>query len=101
MAPTPTKPACQRCGHCCRTLILEVSTEEVEAIPILKQKAWPLDGNGKIPADKVTTWSLNHRTAPFTCVFLEGDSHCSIYGVRPQMCREFGPSDERCAMHDR
>ncbi|MFA5068644.1 MAG: YkgJ family cysteine cluster protein [Candidatus Omnitrophota bacterium] len=74
------------CGFCCNSI--EIETTVLEMLPL---SAW-LWANGK--ADGVL--SMLSRTSNNTCVFFNkapktgGNGHCTIYGLRPLICRLFG-----------
>jgi hypothetical protein len=80
---------CIKCGHCCRSLILEISREEAERRGIADKCHLMLGGQ---------VYSMNSRQAPrFECVFLK-DNLCSIYDKRPYMCQMFQPGSEQCIL---
>ena len=85
---------CQRCGVCCRSLLLEADLLDAEREPLIVQRGGPtkgLDG-------RVESYCLNAEGPDPRCVFLANDNRCTIYPTRPNMCVAFGPGDERCAV---
>lgn len=77
---------CTQCGNCCRSLMIQVSEEEVTRAAIAKEmdkdcfKEQYLEesSGGQLIVNKIP------------CHFLEG-TRCSIYENRFESCREFPP----------
>jgi len=74
---------CRDCANCCRETLVEVTTEDLDAIA------------GYIGAPRCDIVPLYTTDAGQAlkqtaegCVFLEGNL-CSIYATRPRACREF------------
>ncbi|MCP8938540.1 YkgJ family cysteine cluster protein [Alsobacter sp. SYSU M60028] len=82
---------CQACGACCAT-----SAE------------WPLftlesdEEIARIPAELVGAGETGMRCAGDRCLALAGEigkaTACSVYAVRPLVCRECEPGDPECLM---
>jgi Fe-S-cluster containining protein len=88
---------CQRCGACCRELLLEVSGVDVlrepRWLPYLERyrdidyRNWESEPDGVI------------FRIPSPCPFLQ-DNRCTIYPTRSDMCVVFRPvKDNRCAQN--
>ncbi len=80
---------CQKCGACCAySAEWPRFTLESEAV---------LDA---IPAVMIDESLLRMRCDGDRCIALEGrvgrNTSCSIYAVRPQVCRTCQPGDEAC-----
>lgn len=90
-ASTPTENPCQSCGACCAYSAdwPRFSTEDDEALD-------------RIPAELVNTRGSGMRCDGERCAALNGRigeaTSCSIYGVRPEVCRTCMPGDNECAM---
>jgi len=82
-----------RCGDCCRALIVDVSVEDAEREPKIKERGSPI----YLPAELTRTgkpelegYSLNSKDNDYACTFLDqSTSLCSIYDSRPWVCRVF------------
>jgi len=82
---------CQRCGACCRTLLVECDYDDCVREPrLLKPSTNPhglsladLEGGEKC----IKLWR---------CRFLGPDNLCTIYATRPQECRDFEPGNPKC-----
>jgi len=87
---------CDRCGACCKHLILEADHFDVLREPRIAERGTLCDGHGKLPlADAV--WSLNAPAAKNrACVFLGTDNLCGIYPTRPSMCVIHQAGSSRC-----
>lgn len=82
--------ACQDCGACCST-----------------SRAWPRfttesdDELDLIPAALVADDLSGMRCVGDRCAALQGEvgrrTACSIYGLRPDVCRTCQPGDEACS----
>jgi len=86
---------CLKCGHCCRTMILEPDEIDVEREPRILEYAEKL----KQPyfVDSTGRWD-NQYLLPSPCPFLLDDK-CSIYPTRPNMCVVFEAGKEmHCAL---
>jgi uncharacterized protein len=82
---------CQACGACCAYSANwpRFSTEDDEALD-------------RIPTELVNTRGSGMRCDGDRCAALMGKvgeaTACSIYDVRPEVCRTYRPGDAECAM---
>lgn len=70
---------CINCGECCGP------------VPVTEQEAKQIrEKISRIPKDKL--FQLKHqKRPPLTCIFRDTEKNkCSIYDVRPEICRMFG-----------
>jgi Fe-S-cluster containining protein len=75
---------CQKCGNCCKTLMIVVTEQEADKVSnILEQSRQIFDENY---LEKGTHGLMLMNTMP--CHFLK-DNSCSIYENRFEGCREF------------
>lgn len=84
------KDKCQKCGHCCRNLIVEIEKLDVIREPRLLEgvlNSEPLDFNGE-PRD---IYGLK-----IPCPFLMKNNQCSIYPTRPNVCVGFNFGSSQC-----
>jgi Fe-S-cluster containining protein len=90
-APTIADNPCQACGACCATSANwpRFSTEDDEALD-------------RIPSELVNARGSGMRCDGDRCAALKGKvgeaTSCSIYQVRPEVCRTCMPGDAECAM---
>ncbi len=90
------KTKCQRCGTCCRELVLEVT-----GLDVLREPRWQPFIEPYRDID-YRDWRSNPGEVLFivtsqVCPFLR-DDRCTIYPQRPDMCVAFRPiKDNRCA----
>lgn len=87
---------CQKCGACCATFDVPLDAEDerrVQAAGLLEQLTFPYER----PA-----WSvrfLKRDPESDHCCALAGrlgDCRCSIYALRPNLCRALEPGSEHC-----
>jgi len=75
---------CTACGNCCKTLMINVEPNEVEALAVFLEQ----------PVDKVKEQYIEESLSgkciinSIPCGFLKG-TKCSIYSNRFQECRDF------------
>lgn len=84
---------CSNCGNCCSNL-LPMSAKEVKAIRDYIAKYHIKECKHIIPVAK----------APYdmTCPFRDNTNNvCTIYPVRPEICRQFICDNEKRAKHNR
>lgn len=91
MTATAAAPSCQTCGACCaysRSWPRFSTEDEVEL--------------ARIPAALVADDRLHMRCDGDRCRALAGEigraTACTIYPVRPHVCRACEPGDEACQM---
>lgn len=87
---------CEKCGCCCRRLIIEISHLDILREPKLLEATELLDGHGKIEYE--SDWEKEYllacgETRP--CPFLK-DNKCEIYPTRPNVCVALEPGNEQC-----
>ncbi len=92
---------CDRCGLCCRHLIVEVDHLDVVREPRLLEfaqahRTW--DGE-PYESDWDKTYAfvprlVDGKIAP--CGFLGAENLCAIYPTRPNCCVAFQAGDEQC-----
>jgi Fe-S-cluster containining protein len=87
-------PACQQCGDCCRSLIVEAGPLDALREPRIARRGHLLAGRNDDPLEpQEWAWSLSCGTA---CPFLRPDNTCEIYATRPDACVGFVPGESRC-----
>lgn len=89
---------CQKCGYCCRTLILEAEYTDGLREPRIFKEGMML--NLDDPFEE-RLWSLNGKI-DWACIFLDRSTNlCTIYDTRPLMCQGFeAGNDQRCGLCD-
>ena len=70
---------CAQCGNCCRLRFIELNKEDIERIKSAGHKDF---------YDKIKNEFMLKRNKG-RCVFLNNNDSCSIYEIRPQVCRDF------------
>lgn len=86
---------CDKCGACCRHLILEAHIGDAMREPKLVQVCGLADGHGSIPLEQADTIILN-RNDNIACAFLGDDNACTIYPTRPWMCVTMQAGNLQC-----
>jgi Fe-S-cluster containining protein len=85
--------ACDGCGACCRTFPIFASAADAARQPRIAVE-------GRALAEHLATdrWTYQLFPLPFheTCCFLDGDSRCTIYPTRPEVCRAFPAGGDQC-----
>jgi uncharacterized protein len=83
---------CTRCANCCKTLKVRLDEEDVQRIA----------GHLGLPVDEFTKTYLvaDDEDGPYTvrqqpCLFLGADNRCTIYDVRPTVCRTYPHTDQK------
>lgn len=93
------KPACRAgCSACCDQLV-DVNAVEahelaahVDALPEPERAETMRKLAAKAEAERRTPWNMEHR---HPCPFLAGDDSCSVYDIRPIVCRSYHSTDPR------
>jgi Fe-S-cluster containining protein len=88
---TTTENPCQACGACCAYSANwpRFSTEDDAALALIPSELVNARGSGmRCDADRCA--ALNGKIGEATS--------CSIYAVRPEVCRTCMPGDAECAM---
>lgn len=84
---------CQKCGACCRRLIIEITHLDVVREPRLLEVATLMDADLGHESD----WDKEYHL-PVPCGFLV-DNQCSIYPTRPNVCVAFDPDGDEREQH--
>ena len=84
---------CDRCGACCRTLIVEVTELDVLREPRIALAMVPFRQEPGFEADEVGMLACGGR---HPCPFVKGDNLCEIYPTRPNCCMAFDAGSEQC-----
>lgn len=80
--------SCQRSGDCCRLpKAITVSEAEANLLIAWAQKAWPIVRLRTLGFSRDQPGYLRMHAGP--CPFLEGQSTCTVYPIRPYSCRRF------------
>ena len=81
------------CAESCRRLIIEVSLEDAERDPKIKERGSPIFTPAELTASgmrETEGYVLNTKEKEYACVFLDLETNlCSIYATRPRVCRLF------------
>ena len=82
---------CTRCANCCKTMDINFDDEDIERIA----------GHLNMPTAKFieTYLEADDEDGPYKarqkpCPFLGDDDRCTIYEVRPTVCREYPHTDK-------
>lgn len=70
---------CSTCGNCCRLRFIELTLKNVERIQAKGHKNF---------YDEIKNEFVMKRNNG-KCIFLNQDNSCSIYEIRPEVCRDF------------
>lgn len=86
MSNPPTHYECDRCGLCCRKLIVYLVPADVVREPRLATVAIKFRQSNE----------YSHHLCAGRCPLLNGDSECTIYETRPTECREYEAGAKHC-----
>jgi hypothetical protein len=82
---------CTRCANCCKTMDIKLDDEDIERIA----------GHLNMPIAEFIEMHLEakeedgpYKTRQKPCPFLGDDDRCTIYNVRPTVCREYPHTDK-------
>ena len=82
---------CTRCANCCKTMAPALSDEDIDRIA----------GHLGVPREAFIAAYLTldpdaggYRMRAVPCPFLGADDRCTIYEVRPAVCRQFPHTDK-------
>jgi Fe-S-cluster containining protein len=75
---------CTTCANCCRTMQVVVDDDDIRRLA--KSLQLPAKELERRYVRRAPDGTRHFATSP--CPFLEG-SRCSVYGVRPESCRDF------------
>lgn len=95
---TPSyEPPCRECGgRCCHYVALEIDTPKTKAD--FDQIRWFLAHKDVcVFTDHNRIWHVEFRSP---CEALDGENRCTIYDVRPNICRSYGEEEGMCEYHD-
>jgi Fe-S-cluster containining protein len=84
---------CDGCGACCRTFPIFASEADSQREPRIATET------RRLPDWLATEqWRYQLFPLPFheTCCFLDGENRCTIYAMRPDVCRRFGAGSDQC-----
>jgi Fe-S-cluster containining protein len=88
---------CDRCGACCREIIVEVQELDVVREPRLAAVAELMDGRGKVEFE--SHWERTYLLAcghTHPCPLLGPDNLCGVYPTRPNVCVAFEAGTDLC-----
>jgi len=80
---------CHRCGNCCRVGHGKVWFEESDLPAMARAFGIAQDAFVQRFVRRVGDRLSLMENADGSCSLLDGDSHCSIYEIRPKQCRDF------------
>ena len=84
---------CTRCANCCKTMDIKFSETDIERIAgHLEMETTELIETYLEADDEDVDGSYKARQKP--CPFLGDDDRCTIYDVRPMVCREYPHTDK-------
>lgn len=84
--PPIDRNLCASCGAECCDVSTPFSKDDLARI---KKKSKKLLRGVKVVPGKADSFSL-HRRGNTQCVFLDANKRCTIYDIRPQICKDFG-----------
>jgi Fe-S-cluster containining protein len=101
------EPECFMCGECCRHNPVEISPYDIEKIgeffALTEEEVWEkflekgrFSWNSKNAIFKRVVNEREQRDCIFLRKKFEGIYCCSIYEVRPQICREYSTTSKLC-----
>lgn len=80
---------CHRCGNCCRVGHGQVWFEESDLPAMARAFGIAQDAFVQRFVRRIGDRLSLMENADGSCSLLDGDSHCSIYEIRPKQCRDF------------
>lgn len=83
---------CTRCANCCKSMTVLLSEADVERIAPRLGLSVEQFTDRYLEADAEHAPLLKMRQQP--CPFLGSDDRCTIYDVRPALCREYPHTDK-------
>jgi hypothetical protein len=93
VSPAEKAAVCRRCGACCATYRVSFYWAEAEACGLPEQLVERIN-------DFYACMTGSNAVVP-RCAALEGEvggvTTCGVYERRPQVCREVGSGDDKCA----
>ncbi len=85
---------CKKCGHCCRSLIIEIEQLDVVREPKLLKTTKLLN----VDLHRESEWDKEYLLAcgpTLLCPF-QVENKCTIYPTRPNICVGFEVGSEQC-----
>ena len=82
---------CTRCANCCKTMDINFSDEDIERIAGHLKMATAEFVETYLESDDENS---PYKTRQKPCPFLSDDDRCTIYDVRPTVCREYPYTDK-------
>ena len=92
--PNQVTYECDRCGLCCRNLIVEADWADVLREPRIAEQC-PNRSASKTPL-LGRCWILFSEAKDGACPFLGDDHACAIYATRPITCVAFVAGSRKC-----
>ena len=100
---------CDRCGACCRELIIDIDYVDVLREPRLREVSRPfrigpdekfVDNNDNEVeiTDGYMVGAMLAAGRKHPCRLLGADNRCTIYSTRPNCCVAMQAGDEQCQM---
>jgi len=86
---------CTRCANCCKTKTPEFSDEDIDRIA----SHLDLEIDAFIETYLEVGENGAYRTRQKPCPFLGEDNRCTIYEIRPTVCREYPYTDKEGIVH--
>ncbi len=83
---------CTRCANCCRTATITLNQEDIQRIAAHLGMEVPAFIEKYLERDEMNG-SLIMRQKP--CPLLGDDNRCTVYDVRPIVCREYPHTDTK------
>jgi Fe-S-cluster containining protein len=90
---------CDRCGACCRHLLLDGSEEDAIREPRIAALPQLRDPDGiaySLQPDCEASYTSDGHYNGHPCHFLGCDNLCTIYSTRPSMCAAFEAGGDKC-----
>ncbi len=82
---------CTRCANCCRTATITLNQEDIDRIAAHLGMEVPAFFEKYLERDELEG-RLRMRQKP--CPLLGDDNRCTVYEVRPRVCREYPHTDK-------
>jgi Fe-S-cluster containining protein len=82
---------CRRCANCCRTLHIRFEEQDIEQIAEHLSLSTVEFIETYLELDQDTR---AYKTRDKPCPFLDDDNRCTIYAIRPTVCREYPYTDK-------
>lgn len=86
---------CTRCANCCKTTQPQFNNEDIERIA----SHFQMEVDAFIKTYLQTGDGGSYVTRERPCPFLGKDDHCTIYEIRPTVCREYPYTNKQGLLH--